>query len=83
MLAAARAKAEETIRDSEKKARDARAMVSSFVDDALRKAEESIAASLDSIRTTRGQFRAATAVEPEGTADVTIQDVQDMDLLDS
>ena len=81
VLAAARAKAEETIRDSEKKARDARLMVSNFVDEALRKTEESISASLESIRATRSQFRTATAVEPEGKVDVTIQDVEDDELL--
>ena len=36
---------------------------------------------LEDVRTARSQFRAVSAPEPEGKADVSLQDVEDMDLL--
>ena len=76
---AAQAKAEETVRDAERKSREIRRVASSYLDDALRKTEEAVAASLESIRSARSQFRAASAGEPEGKADVSLEDVEELD----
>ena len=54
----------------------------SYLDDALRQTEEAVAASLEKVRVARAQFRAAAAPEqPEGTADVTLQDVEDSEFI--
>ena len=78
---AARQKAEDMVQDAEKKSRELRRVASSYLDDALRKTEDAVAAALEDVRTARSQFRAVSAPEPEGKADVSLQDVEDMDLL--
>ena len=58
------------------------AETNSYLDDALRQTEEAVAASLEKVRVARAQFRAAAAPEqPEGTADVTLQDVEDSEFI--
>ncbi len=78
---AAQKKADESIRDAEQKVKEIRRMAGSYLDDTLRKAEETMASALENLRNTRGQIRAALPVEQEGTADVTMEDVEDVDLL--
>ncbi len=78
---AARQKAEEVLQDAEKKSREVRRAASSFLDDALRQTEETVASALETVRTARSQFRAVSAPAPEGKADVTLQDVEEVDLL--
>ena len=78
---AARQKAEEIVQDAERKSREVRRVASSFLDDALRKTEETVAAALENVRTARSQFRAVSAPEPDGKADVSLQDVEEVDLL--
>ncbi len=77
----AKKKAEETLAEAERKSKELRRVASSFLDDALRKTEDAVAAALNDVRTARSQFRAISAPEPEGKADVTLQDVEDVDLL--
>ena len=78
---AARQKAEDMVQDAEKKSRELRRVASNYLDDALRQTESTIAAALENVRSARTQFRAVSAPEPEGKADVSLQDVEDMDLL--
>jgi len=77
----ARQRAEETVQEAEKKSRELRRVASSYLDEALRKTEDAVAAALEDVRTARSQFRAVSAPEPEGKADVSLRDVEDMDLL--
>ena len=49
------------ISNAETKAAELRKLASDYVDDLMRQTEESLTASLDSIRTTRGNFRGAKA----------------------
>ena len=77
----AKKKAEEALAEAERKSKELRRVASSFLDDALRKTEDAVAAALNDVRTARSQFRAISAPEPEGKADVTLQDVEDVDLL--
>ncbi len=81
VLAAARKKADETVAEAEKKSRELRRVASSFLDDALRTTEETVASALENVRTARSQFRAISAPEPEGKADVSLRDVEEVDLL--
>lgn len=78
---AAQQKAEETVRTAEEKSREVRRVASSYLDDALRQTEDTIAAALESVRNARSQFKAVSAVEPVGRSDVTLEDVEDVDLL--
>ena len=78
---AAQQKADETIRTAEAKSREVRRVASDFLDDALRKTEDTIAAALENVRTARSQFKAVSAAEPVGRSDVTLEDVEDIDLL--
>ena len=57
----ARARSAEMISNAETKAAELRKLASDYVDDLMRQTEESLTASLDSIRTTRGNFRGAKA----------------------
>ena len=78
---AAQKRAEETVRTAEERSRELRRVAGSYLDDALRTTEEAIAAALEDVRTARSQFKAVTAVEPTGRSDVTLEDVEDIDLL--
>ena len=78
---AAQQKADESVRQAERKVRDIRRAASSYLDDALRQTEEAVAAALENVRSARSQFKSVSAVEPEGRSDVTIDDVEDIDLL--
>ena len=78
---AAQQKADEAVRDAERKVRDIRRAAGTYLDDALRQTEETVAAALESVRNARSQFKAVSAVETEGRSDVTIDDVEDIDLL--
>lgn len=78
---AAQQKAEEAVQEAERKVREIRRAANSYLDDALRKTEDAVSAALEGVRTARGQFKTIAAVEPEGTSDVTLQDVEDIDLL--
>ena len=69
----AKRRADEILKDSEDKSRELRRVASNYLDDALRQTEEAVAASLEQVRQARAQFRAVSAPEPEGTADVTQQ----------
>ena len=77
----AQQKADETVQEAERKVREIRRAASSFLDDALRKTEEAVASALEDVRSARSQFKAVSAVEPEGTSDVSIEDVEDIDIL--
>lgn len=77
----ARQKADESVQEAEHKVREIRRAASAYLDDALRKTEEAVAAALEDVRSARTQFKAVSAVEPDGRADVTMQDVEDVDLL--
>ncbi len=78
---AAQKKAEETVRTAEEKSRELRRVAGNYLDEALRTTEEAIASALEEVRTARSQFRAVTAVEPSGKSDVTLEDVENIDLL--
>ena len=78
---AAQQKAEDTVRTAEEKSREIRRVASGYLDDALRQTEDTIAAALESVRNARSQFKAVSAVEPVGRSDVTLEDVEDVDLL--
>ena len=78
---AARQKAEDMVQDAEKKSRELRRVAGNYLDEALRTTEEAIASALEEVRTARSQFRAVTAVEPSGKSDVTLEDVENIDLL--
>ena len=75
VLRAARTQADETVRSAEEKSRELRRVASSFLDDALRQTEETVAAALESVRTARTQFKAVSASEPVGVSDVTMEDI--------
>ena len=77
----AKRRGEEIVRDAEKKSKEIRRVASSFLDDSLRQTEEAVAAALESIRVARTQVKAVSASEPVGKADVSLQDVEDIDLL--
>ena len=81
VLRAAQQRAEETVRNAEEKSRELRRVASNYLDDALRQTEETVAAALESVRTARSQFKAVSAPEPVGRSDVTLNDVEDIDLL--
>ncbi len=77
----AKSRAEAKLKETEEKCRATERAAGAFLDDALRQTEEGIAKALEEVRQKRTQFRAAYAPEPEGTADVTLQDVEDSDFL--
>ena len=78
---AAQKKAEETLRTAEEKSREVRRAASAYLDDALRQTEDTIASALETVRNARSQFKAVSAVEPVGRSDVTLEEVEDIDLL--
>ena len=57
----ARAKSSEMISAAENKTAELRKMAADYVDDLMRQTEESLTASLDSIKTTRSSFRGSRA----------------------
>ena len=69
------------MKTAEAKSREVRRAASSVLDDALRQTEDTIAAALENVRNARSQFKAVSAVEPVGRSDVTLEDVEDIDLL--
>ncbi len=78
---AAQRKAEEVVQTAEQKSREVRRAASAYLDESLRKTEDAIAAALEDVRNARSQFKAVTAVDPSGVSDVTLEDVEDIDLL--
>ena len=74
----AKQQAGDIILAAETKSRDIRKAASVYLDDALRQTEETVTGTLENIRQARAQFRALSATEPEGTAEVTMEDVEDM-----
>ena len=78
---AAQKKAAEVIGNAEEKSRVIRRAASDYLDDSLKKTEDAIAAALEGVRSARSQFKAVTAVDPSGRSDVTLEDVEDIDLL--
>ena len=80
----ARQQANETVQTAEEKSRELRRAASEFLDDAMRRTEDSIAAALDQIRQARSQFRTVAAPAPESgaKAGVTLEDVEGIDSLD-
>ena len=78
----AKRRSDEIVQTAETKSRELLRAANSYLDDALRQTEEAVAASLEKVRVARAQFRAAAAPEqPEGTADVTLQDVEDSEFI--
>lgn len=80
----AQQKADEIVQEAERKVREIRRAASVYLDDALRKTEDAVSSALEQVRTARSQFKAVSNVEPEGTSDVTLNDVdsvEDIDLL--
>ena len=77
----AQEEADEIVRTAEEKSQGVRQAANSFLDDALRKTEDAMTQALESVRTARSQFKAATAADPVGRSDVTLEDVEDIDLL--
>ena len=74
----ARHEAEEILSTAETKAREIRRVASAYLDDALRQTEEAVSGALDDVRSARARFRAVSIPEPEGTAEVTLEDVEGM-----
>lgn len=64
----ARARSSELMANAESKSKELRRVASDYVDDILRRSEESLAAALSEVRGSRSQFRAAA-----GTADAAAQ----------
>ena len=81
VLQTAREKADEIVANAEQKSKSIYQAANSFLDDALRKTEEAMDQALENVRTARSQFRTATASEPVGKSDVTLEDVEEIDLL--
>lgn len=81
VLQEAQKRADKIVDDAEKKSREIRRIANSYLDNALRQTEDAVAAALDSVRNVRTQFKAVSAPEPEGKADVSLRDVEDVDLL--
>lgn len=81
VLLEAQKRAKAIVDDAEKKSREIRRVAGSYLDDALRQTEDAVAAALENVRSVRTQVKAVSATEPEGKADVTLRDVEDVDLL--
>ena len=58
-----------------------RRVTSEFLDDALRQTEESVAAALENVRQSRAQFRSVITPSPEARIDVSMDDVDEMDIM--
>lgn len=81
VLQLARKEAEDICLTAETKARDVRRVTSEFLDEALRQTEDAVAAALDNIRQSRAQFRSVITPAPEARVDVTMDDVEDVDIM--
>jgi predicted transcriptional regulator len=77
----ARKEAEDICLTAETKAREVRRVTSEFLDDALRQTEDAVAAVLDNIRVSRAQFRSVVTPAPEARVEVTMEDVEDVDIM--
>jgi len=77
----ARKEADDLLLTAETKARDVRRVTSEFLDDALRQTEDAVAAALENIRQSRAQFRSVITPNPEGRVEVTMDDVDDVDIM--
>ena len=77
----ARKEAEEICLTAETKAREVRRVTSEFLDDALRQTEDAVAAALENIRVSRAQFRSVITPAPEARVEVTMEDVEDVDIM--
>ena len=64
----ARARSSELVANAESKSKELRRVASDYVDDILRRSEESLAAALSQVRGSRGQFRAAAGVPEQQPA---------------
>ena len=64
----ARTRSSELMANAENKSRELRHVASDYVDDILRRSEESLAAALSQVRGSRGQFRAAAGVPEQQPA---------------
>ena len=64
----ARARSSELVANAESKSKELRRVASDYVDDILRRSEESLAAALSQVRGSRGQFRAAAGVQEQQPA---------------
>ena len=73
----AQEESEKLMKDTETKTKELRRNASTYLDDALRETEEAVAKTLDDIRQARARFRAASAPEVDGTAEVTMRDIED------
>lgn len=81
VLRVARQQAEELMLTAETKSREVRRVTSEFLDDALRQTEESVAAALENVRQSRVQFRSVITPSPEARIDVSMDDVDEMDIM--
>ena len=77
----ARKEAEDICLTAETKAREVRRVTSEFLDDALRQTEDAVAAALENIRVSRAQFRSVVTPAPEARVEVTMEDVEDVDIM--
>lgn len=77
----ARKEAEDICLTAETKAREVRRVTSDFLDDALRQTEDAVAAALENIRQSRAQFRSVVTPAPEARVEVTMDDVEDVDIM--
>lgn len=75
-------RADERVRFAEERSKEILRTASSYLDDALRQTEETVATALDNVRTARAQFRAVSAPEPEGSVEVTMQDVENQEIME-
>ena len=76
-------RADERVHFAEERSKELLRTASNYLDDALRKTEETVASALDGVRTARAQFRAVSAPEPEGSVDVTMQDVENQEIMET
>ncbi len=87
VIRVARMRAEELMQNADTKSRELRKVASDYLDDALRRTEEAVAAALESVRQSRAQFRSAAGPMnqpgPDARADVTLDEVEEMDVWDN
>ena len=77
----ARRQADETIQKAETKSKEIFRAANTYLDDALRQTEETMLKAITSVQETRSKFRSVSMPEPEGTVDVSLDEVEDMDLM--
>jgi cell division septum initiation protein DivIVA len=63
IVRAAKARSNELLTTAETKSRELRRVANEYVDDAMRRTEEAVAAALDEIRQSRQRFRSASGVQ--------------------